>query len=189
MKGVVFNLLEETVTRAFGPDTWDHLVDTAGVHGAYTSLGNYPDSEIEALVAAAMQALSLDRNQVLRWFGQNAMPVLSELYPAFFDGPSSAREFTAGVNTIIHAEVRKLYPDSACPHFRMKDAPDGGLVMDYLSVRNMCALAQGFVEGAAAHYGEQVDFRHLACTAHGDPHCTFEIVWTAAAGDGRAQAA
>ncbi len=30
MKGVVFNLLEEAVTRAFGADTWDALVDDAG---------------------------------------------------------------------------------------------------------------------------------------------------------------
>jgi hypothetical protein len=189
MKGVVFNLLEETVTRAFGADTWDHLVETSGVHGAYTSLGNYPDAEIEALVVAAMQALSLDRDQVLRWFGQQAIPVLNELYPAFFDGPSSARAFTAGINTIIHSEVRKLYPDAACPHFRLRDAPDGGLVMDYLSSRNMCALAQGFVEGAAAQFGEQVDFRHVACKTKGDPHCRFEILWTAGVDDGRAEAA
>lgn len=189
MKGVVFNLLEESVTRAFGPDTWDHLVETSGVSGAYTSLGNYPDSDVEALVGAAMVALSLDRDQVLRWFGQNAMPILSELYPDFFEGPSSAREFTAGVNSIIHAEVRKLYPDSVCPHFRMREASNGGLVMDYLSARNMCALAQGFVEGAAVWYGETLDFRHTACTAHGDEHCTFEIVWNAAADDETVRAA
>ena len=180
MKGVVFNLLEQAVSRAFGPDTWDTLVDMAGVSGAYTSLGNYPDSEIEALVAAAMQALSLDRDAVLRWFGQNAMPVLAEVYPAFFEGPANAREFTAGVNHIIHSEVRKLYPGAACPHFRLSDGADGQLVMDYLSTRNMCALAQGFVEGAAAWYGEAVDFTHTACTRHGDPHCRFEIVWRAA---------
>lgn len=183
MKGVIFNLLEASVTRAFGADAWDHLVEASGVSGAYTSLGNYPDSEIEALVGAAMVVLSFDRDQVLRWFGQSAIPILSELYPDFFEGPSTGREFTAGVNTIIHAEVRKLYPDSACPHFRMREGSSGGLVMDYLSVRNMCALAQGFVEGAAVWYDETVDFRHTACTAHGDKHCTFEIVWSAAADD------
>ena len=180
MKGVVFNLLEESVQRAFGPDIWDVLIESAGVSGAYTSLGNYPDSEIEALVAAAMQALSLDRDQVLRWFGQNAIPVLSELYPAFFEGPGSASEFTSGVNIIIHAEVRKLYPGADCPHFRLSDGADGQTVMDYLSIRNMCALAQGFVEGAAAWYGEDVTFEHAACTQRGDPHCTFVIRWSAA---------
>lgn len=188
MKGVVFNLLEETIQRAFGPDTWDNLIETAGVSGAYTSLGAYPDSEIEALVAAAAQALTLDRDQVLRWFGQNAIPVLAELYPAFFQGPRSAREFTEGVNSIIHAEVRKLYPGAACPHFRLSDGADGRLVMDYLSSRNMCALAQGFVEGAAAWFGEQVTFEHAACTQRGDPHCTFEISWRAAATAGAAAA-
>jgi hypothetical protein len=180
MKGVVFNLLEECVQRAFGPDTWDALIDSAGVSGAYTSLGSYPDSEIEALLAAAVEALSLDRDQVLRWFGQGAIPVLAELYPAFFEGPASASAFTAGVNTIIHAEVRKLYPGASCPHFRLTDGADGQLVMDYLSTRGMCALAQGFVEGAAAWYGEEAAFEHAACTRRGDPHCTFLIRWSPA---------
>jgi hypothetical protein len=78
MKGVVFNLLEETVTRSFGADVWDGLIEASGVSGAYSSLGNYPDEEIEALVAAASASLSLDRNAVLRWFGHNAIPVLAE---------------------------------------------------------------------------------------------------------------
>jgi hypothetical protein len=74
MKGVVFNLLEETVTRSFSANVWDDLIDASGVSGAYTSLGNYPDEEIEAPVAAASAALSLDRNAVLRWFGQKGDP-------------------------------------------------------------------------------------------------------------------
>ncbi|HYC96489.1 heme NO-binding domain-containing protein [Brevundimonas sp.] len=176
MKGVVFNLLEETVTRAFGPDTWDALLDASDVTGAYTSLGNYPDSEMEALVAAAGQALSLDRDAVLRWFGVQAIPVLAELYPAFFGGAPDARAFIEGVNTIIHAEVRKLYPGAECPHFRMHDEA-GDLVMHYVSSRNMCALAQGFVEGTAAWYGGSVDFQHVACTARGDARCIFKVAW------------
>jgi predicted hydrocarbon binding protein len=63
----------------------------------------------------------------------------------------------------------------------MQADASGDLVMDYLSSRNMCALAQGFVEGAAAWYGEPVTFEHAACTAHGDPHCTFRIAWPSAA--------
>lgn len=178
MKGVVFNLLEETVRRAFGPDTWDDLIDAAGVSGVYTSLGAYPDSEIEALVIAAANTLSMDRDQVLRWFGVNAMPILAELYPVFFEGPKSAHEFVMGVNSIIHAEVRKLYPGAACPHFRMSEDDEGRLVMDYLSERRMCALAQGFVEGAATWYSEQVLFEHMACTERGDAHCIFRLTWS-----------
>lgn len=178
MKGVVFNLLEEVVGRTYGPETWDALIDASGVSGAYTSLGNYPDDEIEALVAAAMAALALDRDAVLRWFGQQAMPVLAELYPTFFTGCPDGRTFVEGVNHIIHAEVRKLYPGAACPYFHLRADASGDLVMDYLSARNMCALAQGFVEGAAAWYGQVVDFRHLHCVQHGDAQCTFAMTWS-----------
>ena len=33
MKGVVFNLLQEVVTAAHGPDVWDDLLDRSGVSG------------------------------------------------------------------------------------------------------------------------------------------------------------
>ena len=52
MKGVVFNLLEEFVRRAHGEDTWDALLARAHVDGAYTSVGNYADADLGALVGA-----------------------------------------------------------------------------------------------------------------------------------------
>jgi hypothetical protein len=177
MKGVVFNLLEEVVSRHHGEDLWDCVLETAGLKGAYTSLGSYDDADLEVLVGAASQALDRPPQAVLRWFGQTAMPVLAERYPVFFEPHTSARPFVLSVNSIIHPEVRKLYPGAGCPHFGFSEEPDGGLVMDYRSPRRLCALAQGFVEGASAHYGETVDFQHRRCVHNGDDHCTFRIVW------------
>lgn len=59
VKGVVFNLLEQAVTDAHGDDVWIDLLEEAGVEGAYTSLGSYPDSEIVALVGAAANQLEI----------------------------------------------------------------------------------------------------------------------------------
>jgi hypothetical protein len=187
MKGVVFNLLEVVVTRAHGADTWDDLLDAAGASGAYTSLGNYEDAELESLVACAASTLSLSREDVLRWFGRNAIPVLVELYPEFFKDHRSARPFVSGVNDIIHAEVRKLYAGAACPHFGIRETPDGRLSMNYRSSRRMCALAQGFIEGAADLYCEVVEIEHAACISKGDPCCEFNIRWLQ--GEDRARAA
>jgi hypothetical protein len=177
VKGIVFNLLEQAVARAHGETVWDQLLDAVGLTGAYTSLGNYPDEEIEALAGEAARMLGLSRPDVLRWFGQAAMPILAETYPAFFTPHVSARSFVMGVNDIIHAEVRKLYPGAACPHFNIRQDDAGALLMDYRSSRNLCALAQGFIEGAAAHYGEAVDFHHASCVEHGHEHCSFRIRW------------
>lgn len=186
MKGVVFNLLEVVVTRAHGEDAWDDLLDAANVSGAYTSLGNYEDAELEALVARASTAFSLTREEVLRWFGRRAIPVLAELYPDLFKY-DSARPFIGGVNDLIHAEVRKLYPGADCPHFGIHEAPDGRLSMNYHSKRRMCALAQGFIEGSAEWWCEEVEVEHLACVDRGDGGCEFQIRWPRA--DDRANAA
>src|SRR2546425_11764571 len=175
MKGVVFNLLEEVVSRTHGEDTWDALLDTAGLAGAYTSLGSYPDEDMGKLVLAASNTLATPPAEVLRWFGREAMPILAERYPSFFSGHTSARPFVLSLNDIIHPEVQKVYPGANVPVFDFRDAADGALLMGYQSSRKLCALAQGFVEGAAAHYGETLNFEHLNCMHNGDPKCLFRL--------------
>lgn len=177
MKGIVFNLLEEVVSSQYGEEVWDDLLDAADLSGSYTSLGSYSDEDMERLVAAASEKLGSDRNAVLRWFGQKAMARLAVHYPDFFTPHKSARPFVLGVNDIIHAEVRKLYTGAECPHFHIRETETGAVTMDYRSSRRMCALAQGFVEGAAEYFGEEVDFAHAKCVERGDPHCSFHIRW------------
>ncbi|MGH6956389.1 MAG: heme NO-binding domain-containing protein [Caulobacteraceae bacterium] len=181
MKGIVFNPFQDVVTRHHGEDVWDDLVDAADVEGAYTSLGSYADEEMEALVEAASKRLGLPPGEVVRWFGREAMPLLAAQYPGFFEGHVSSRTFVLSVNDIIHVEVRKLYDGAQCPHFDFSDGPAGALVMHYRSGRRLCALAQGFVEGAAAYYDEPVEFTHLSCVHKGDGACVFQVRWPALA--------
>ena len=169
MKGVVFNLLEEVVTSSFGPDTWDDLLDEAKLEGAYTSLGNYADAEIESLVGAAARRLEMEPEAVLRWFGENAMPLLKARYPALFDAHPSSRSFILSINSIIHPEVRKLYAGAACPFFHFREDADGALSMRYQSTRRMFDLAHGFVLGAAALWRETVTVvRYAAASPEAD---------------------
>ena len=178
MKGIVFNLLEEVTVQHYGEGTWDKLLQARGLTGAYTSLGSYPDEEILGLVCSASEVLSSTPFEVLRWFGFHAMPLLFQRYPGFFRDQYSTRAFLLSVNHIIHPEVRKIYPGAQVPTFEFLDTPDGGLIMTYRSPRKMCALAQGFAEGAAKHYGETVAFRHLECMHKGDEKCLCSIAFT-----------
>lgn len=179
MKGVIFNILEEVVIEQFGAGAWDDLLDDTGLDGAYTSLGSYPDSEIVALVGAASAKLGKPPAEILRWFGRSAIPVLAERYPAFFEMPSSTRNFLLSVNEIIHPEVRKLYSGAGCPHFRFSQPAGGALVIGYDSARKLCHLAEGFIDGAAAHYGERVEIEHRTCMHHGAPSCELAVTWNA----------
>ena len=60
MKGIIFQLLEEAVTRAHGVGCWERTLARAGVDGAYTSLGSYPDSDLTALAAAVSEEVGLE---------------------------------------------------------------------------------------------------------------------------------
>jgi Haem-NO-binding len=178
MKGIVFNLLEEIVVANYGNDAWDNILSAASLDGAYTSLGSYPDEDMQKLVAVAASVTAQSPNEVLRWFGVQAIPLLYTRYPVFFTPHTSTRPFILSVNSIIHPEVRKVYPGAQVPTFEFADAPDGGLLMGYRSPRRMCALAQGFTEGAAAHYGETATFDHRECMHNGDERCLCHITFS-----------
>ena len=178
VKGVIFNLLEDVVVRAYGLDAWDSLLTTAGLNGCYTSIGSYPDSEAIALVDAASAALALPASEVLNWFGRAAMPLLFERYEGFFTPHETAQSFVASVNDIIHPEVRKLYAGAGCPHFHIHDLNDGRIGLTYRSPRKMCRLAHGFIEGAADHFGDRVEIEHLSCMLESHPACRLALRWS-----------
>ncbi len=177
MKGIIFNLLQETVSHEYGADTWDALLETTGLDGAYTSLGNYPDEQLVALVGAASAALKLPADAVVRWFGGRALPILARKYPAFFQRHRSTRSFILTLNGIIHPEVRKLYPGADTPDFEFDASSPEVLVMTYRSKRKLCALAEGLIEGAAHEFHETVHIEHPECMHRGDPHCRLDLAF------------
>lgn len=175
MKGIVFNLLEGAVTSARGEDAWDDLLEAAGLDGAYTSLGNYPDHDLTDLVEAASVATGASQQATVRWFGREALPALAAAYPGFFDPHHDVRAFLYTLNDIIHPEVRKLYPGADVPTFGFSTAEDGTVTMRYGSPRQLCAFAEGLIEGAAAHFGQSVAIEQPRCMLRGDELCTIEV--------------
>ena len=180
MKGIIFNLAEEVVSDAYGVDTWDDLLDSSGVNGAYTSLGNYPDDDLHRLVAAGASALEVPPADVLRSIGVGAMPKLAGRYPEFFTPHTSARPFVLTLNDIIHPEVRKLYPGADVPEFEFDDSDPEVLELVYVSARKLCALAEGFLAGAATHYGQTAELQHVQCMHDGHDRCVIRCRFVAA---------
>jgi heme-NO-binding protein len=176
MKGVVFDLLEQAVVAKYGEDTWDDLLGRAGLGGAYTSLGNYPDEHLGRLVEQASIALGVPDQDVIRWFGREALPLLAASYPEFFSPHTTTRSFLFTLNDIIHPEVRKVYPGADVPWFDISESANGEIAMGYDSQRQLCAFAEGLIQGAAAHYGEPVAIDQPSCMLRGDASCTLVVV-------------
>ncbi|MEZ5100036.1 MAG: heme NO-binding domain-containing protein [Thermoleophilia bacterium] len=170
MKGVVFNLLEDVVTQGHGADAWDAILDAAGADGAYTSLGDYADEELERILASAAGALGLPADDVLRVFGREAAPRFLARYP-FHDGHASAAAFLATLDDVVQPQVAQIFRGSSPP--RLDPELDGRqLVLRTASTRGLCAVLEGMVEGVAGLFGEVATIEQASCVRRGDACCT-----------------
>ena len=177
MKGIVFTLLQQVVTDEHGEATWDSVLDSAGVQGAYTSVATYPDEEMNALVSATSAALGTPEDDVLTWFGRRCMPIFARTYPYVFKGHDSARSLILALNDVIHPEVRKLFPGAYVPEFDYDASRPDGLSISYRSKRRLCAFAEGLVHGASDHFGEQAEVVHASCMKRNDATCVIECTF------------
>ncbi|MEO7803977.1 MAG: heme NO-binding domain-containing protein [Actinomycetota bacterium] len=178
MKGIVFNLLEEVVSEELGESVWDSLLDTTGLDGAYTSVGSYDDEDLMALVSAASTALGKSNDEIVRWFGAKALPLLAARYPGFFEEHTSALSFILTLNEVIHPEVRKLFPGAYAPSFEFLTMDDDALQLSYISHRKLCSFAEGLIEGAASFYSEEVSIEQTMCAKQGGDRCVLVARFT-----------
>ena len=168
MKGVIFNVVEETISELFDADTWDDLLDDAELDGAYTALGDYADTELLAIVGAACRATGMSAEEVLRTVGHHALPKLAARVPDATSGAPDALSFIRKVNDIIHPEVLKIYPDSIPPAFDFEEHADG-LVVQYRSARNLPALAAGLLSGVSLLFDEEITVQSLPASPSDKP--------------------
>ncbi len=177
MKGTIFNLLEDMIEGEGGPQAWDDLLEAAGVDGGYSALGDYPDAELMALVAACSSASGRTEFDVTRSFGEFALLGLAERYPAFFTPHSRTRDLLVTLNDVIHPEVRKLHPAARPPLFGFRSSGDDQLTLVYRSERRLCGFAEGMVAGAAVHFDESVRIVHSTCVHTGADECHLDITF------------
>lgn len=156
MKGVLFTVAQEVIERLAGEAAWDAVLLGAGVDGAYTALGDYPDEELGKLVETAAATLEMSVDDVLKLLGEHGFAVLVSRHPWATEGHEDLFGFLASLDDVIHPEVLKLYPDAAAPSFESHLERPSVIVLRYRSGRALVSLAVGLVIGAAAHFGTPV---------------------------------
>ncbi|ROR92004.1 heme NO-binding domain-containing protein [Nocardioides aurantiacus] len=181
MKGVILNLVEEAVVLAHGDEVWDTLLERAGLEGAWTSLGSYPDEELPLLVEAGAQLFDVAPEELARDLGRHAARGLAQRHPEHFARCEDTLGFLRTLDEVVHREVRKLHPDASPPRFTVTEVagpvPGGGRALDvhYRSARRLCWLAVGMIEGTGTVYGETTEVRHQVCQLHDAPQCTLRV--------------
>ena len=162
MKGMVFTEFLDMVELKFSADMVDDLIEDSQLPngGAYTAVGTYDHAELVRMVEALANRSGVPVPTLVHAFGLYLFGRFHALYPGFFSGIPTALDFLEGVETVIHTEVRKLYPDAQLPEFDCVRTASG-LDMVYSSPRHFGDLATGLIEGALLHFGDPVSLtRH-----------------------------
>jgi hypothetical protein len=117
-------------------------------------VGNYPHGDMLAMIGKLSETVGLSSRDLVYTFGRYLFKTFAREYNVFFKDMDSSIEFLHGIETVIHSEVRKLYPDANLPSFDCWIDEDGTLFMDYQSHRPMADLAEGLITECMDYFGD-----------------------------------
>ena len=131
MKGIIFKHFESFVCDNFGQETFEAVLESTKLEteGPFLGPGSYPDADLVALVVTAVEALGIDLQDGIYAFGRYLFAKLLEGHTEYADG-HDLRSFVASIHSVIHVEVRKLYPGAETPEFRHEIDADGDMRLE-----------------------------------------------------------
>ena len=119
------------------------------------------------LLLDAQGGTFLELEAVLQAVGRRGLAKLVRRLPSVLEGVTDAEAFLRTVNTIIHPEVHKLYPDATPPEFSFSPSADG-MIVTYRSARRLDALAAGLIEGCGDLFGQPVELTRIDASGTGN---------------------
>lgn len=177
MRGLVFTEFLDFVEQAAGPEMVENMLDACDLEsgGAYTSVGTYDHEEILKMLTFLNQATGQDVSEMVTAFGRNLFGQLVITHPAILQNGSTLLDFLERIESHIHREVRKLYPDAELPYFETERPDDRHLTMTYQSARPFVDLAHGMIMGAVDHFRNKVSITRDALAIPGGFGARFQI--------------
>jgi hypothetical protein len=176
MHGIVFSELQKFVVSKHAHAGWKAVTEKAGLaHKVYLAAGQYPDSEIVALVTAASAITGQEPFQIVEAFGEFIAPSLLRMYGHLLKPDWKSLDVIEHTEGTVHTVVRASDKDALPPKLRTRRAGPDTVVLVYDSPRRMCALAVGIGKGLARHFRETLSINQTKCMHKGGPFC--EIVY------------
>lgn len=182
MKGIVFTEFMDMVESTYSLNIVDQIISRAHLAsgGAYTSVGAYDHEELISLVTELSQMTEIPVPDLVRSFGKYLFKRFTVIYPQFFRGVTEPFEFLFRIESYIHVEVLKLYPDAELPHLVCEIKSETELEMLYTSLRPFYDFAYGLIEGCFEHFNTPVsiEMHHLETEQNKEYRTLFKLTKT-----------
>ncbi|WCP67823.1 heme NO-binding domain-containing protein [Vibrio tubiashii] len=179
MQGAVFTAFSDMIVEKMGMEMLDELIETTEPEsgGIYTAGGSYADSELFNMVGVLSDKTNIPAEELVRSFGHYLFKKLYASCPTDISQITDLKAFLLAIDSVIHKEVKRLYPQAYLPRFSYEEQEDGRLVIYYNSGRELCELAEGLIVGASEHFKQPIHLAHPDCLHRGDKHCKIVVAF------------
>lgn len=169
MKGIVFTEFLDLVESNYGYEMVDTIIQKSNLasNGSYTAVGTYKHTEMLSLLGNLSNETGVPVDDLLRLYGNQLFEALMAHYSKHLKNISSAFDLLSSIESYIHVEVLKLYPDAELPYFEVEIRSENELKMVYSSERKMWAFGLGLMEGCFRYFNEKAHIEHQLLTPDG----------------------
>ena len=168
--------LQAFITSRAGTSGWRNVTRTAGLgERNYLAHGSFPDTEATAILASASTELSLPQSELLRAFGQHLVTPFFDTYRRLLRPEWRTLDVLIHTESVLHDVVARTQPGAHPPALLVVPAAPFQVVVHYRSVRRMCHLAVGIIEGLSEWFNEPLQVTQRRCMLEGDPECQLVV--------------
>lgn len=180
MQGVIFNAIEEFTIDLGGMELWNQILDEAAVKsgGIYTFGKTYDDQEIVDLAVTLCKSINVELDKGLHLFGKFLFTYLLDKGNVHIKDYPNTQSLLSELEDVIHRDVERLHPNAYTPFFEFTKIDENSGELIYRSKRKLCQVAEGLVEGAADHYGQNVVMSHTQCMHRNDDDCHWTLTFS-----------
>lgn len=147
MKGIVFTEFLDLVEDKFGLEMVDTIISKSKLEseGVYTSIGTYSFSEMLQLLTHLSNYTEISIDNLLLVYGEHFFSVIERNYPQFLKMYDDPIMMLASIESHIHVEVQKIYPNAELPTFEVLDKTKNSIELLYKSSRAMHYFGMGLI--------------------------------------------
>lgn len=158
MLGVILTGLYDLVEETFGLEVLDEMIVSSDLanDGIYSGIGTYPHSDMVRLVQNLSLIVNITSEELMRIYGAHLFKFLMKSHSINDPMLANCFDLLSQLDTLIHVQVRKLYPQAEVPAFSYELIAKDTMRLVYCSDRPFASVAHGLIEGSGAYFGEQL---------------------------------
>ena len=162
----MFTELTEMLEERHSFDLVDRVQLRAGLDGVWTAVGTYPDDAFYRYVVAACKETEEPPERLIHAFGAHMANRFLRRFPDVFADVTEGFDVFERLESRVHPELAKLWPDARMPRFSPTRTPDG-LEVHYVSERIPPSFALGLVDAMFLAFGPPVVVTSVAAPPNG----------------------